>query len=431
METRRRTTITQRIDEEIVSPGQALLFEQYRIVRRTWYWVLLIAVLVTAGVFFYVSEFVEPEYLAVAELVPPRKTSTPLDNLLGDVASGLKSMSISKIIGRKGDESGYTAFSILSSTPILDSLIDRYDLYEVYDIPRNRPDLMLGALADQIEFESEMEGPMFVSVYDTDPERAASMANDAVIFANNLLYDLNRRETRPITSFIADRYSELKAQQSDLSRRLESVMQKTNIYEPEAQITASASALIEARVEESTQRAALEVLKRLVGPDDPQVAEQQALLAASEAERRRLEAGGAGVGPSVGGMPSALMEYARIRQDYEVNAQMLALIEPMYEQSRYDETRDIKQLIVLREATPPPVKARPSRGLAVASAFLGTIILSYLVIALMAFFRSFNQRYRTYREVQEHPLDRPVDQLGAGDARLPAEVESDGRGEGV
>ncbi len=429
METRRRTTITQRIDEEIVSPGQALLFEQYRIVRRTWYWVLLAAVLVTVGVYLYVSEYVEPEFLATTELVPPRKTSTPLDNLLGDVASGLKSMSISKIIGRKGDESGYTAFSILSSTPILDSLVKKYDLYSVYDVPRNRPDLMLDILSDKVGFESEMEGPMFVSVYDTDPERAAAMANDAVRFANNLLYDLNRRETEPITTFISRRYNELKADQADLSRRLEAVMQKTNIYEPEAQITATSSALIEARVQESTQRAALEVLERLVGEDDPQVIEQRTLLAASVAERQRLERGGAGIGPSVGGMPAGLMEYARVRQDYEVNAQMMALVEPMYEQSLYDETRNIKQLLILREATPPAIKARPSRGLAVASAFLGTIILSYLVIALLAFFRSFRSRYDSYQEIIEAPLDRSVDRIDISDAHDSPEVDRRESGE--
>lgn len=411
MEARRRTTITQRIDEELVPPGQALLFEQYRILRKSWYWVLIASLLVTAGIYFYVSEFVEPEFLAVAEIVPPRKTSTPLDNLLGDVASGLKSISISKIIGRKGDESGYSAFSILTSTPVLDSLVEKHDLYTVYEIPRDRPDLMLGALSGNIEYETTLEGPMSVSVYDTDPERAAAMANDAVRFANRLLFVLNKRETEPITRFIEERYADLQREQTELSGRLEAVMKRTNIYEPEAQLPATSTALVEARVEESSQRAMLGVLERSLGEDDPQVIELRTLLQETVRQREKLERGGAGVGPGVGSMPAALLEYARLRQDYEVNAQVLALIEPMYEQTRFDENRNIPQLIFLHEASPPPIKARPSRGLAAISGFVGTIILSYILIALVAFLRSFNARYRSYQEVTEQMLTQSDSRL--------------------
>jgi capsule polysaccharide export protein KpsE/RkpR len=227
------------------------------------------------------------------------------------------------------------------------------------------------------------------------------MANDLIRFTNNLLWDLNRRETESITSFVSRRYTELQTQQSDLSRRLEDLMKRTNIYDPESQLPATSQALIEARVNESTQRATLAMLEQVVGADDPKVVQQRALLQESVAERKRLEQGGSGVGPSVTGMPSALMEYARLRQDYEVNAQLLALIEPMYEQTRFDEERDIPQLIMLREALPPPVKARPRKGLAIVSAFVGTLILGYLVIALVAFLRSFARRYEVYREVVE------------------------------
>ena len=405
METRQTTTITREVSQRLVPPGQALLFEQYRLVRRTWLWIVLAAVIVTAGVWYYISEHVQPEFMATAEVVPPRKSSTPLDNLLGDAASGLKSLSLSKLMGRKSEESGYTTFAILSSATILDSLITRYELHEVYGIPTTRRDLMVGALAANVEFEVSEEGPIFVSVYDTDPERAAEMANDIVRFTNNLLWDLNSRETGAISDFISRRFSELKAEQSDLSRRLEELMKRTNIYEPEAQVTATSQALIEARVNESAQRAALSMLEEVLGPDDPQVKQQRALLQESIAERKRLEEGGTGVGPSVQGMPSALMEYARLRQDYEVNAQLLALIEPMYEQTRFDEDRNIPQLLVLREAIPPAVKARPRRGLAVISAFVGTLILGYLIIAIIAFSRSFSRRYQVYRQVVDSRTD--------------------------
>ena len=91
-------------------------------------------------------------------------------------------------------------------------------------------------------------------------------------------------------------------------------MKRSNISEPEAQHTATSQALIEARVNESAQRAALSMLEEVLGPDDPQVKQQRALLQESIAERKRLEEGGTGVGPSVQGMSSALMEYDRLQE---------------------------------------------------------------------------------------------------------------------
>src|SRR5687767_1041316 len=73
--------------------GQVILFEQYRLLRRTWWWVLLVAVIAAVGAFLYVTHVVTPEYAATAVVVPPRKSGTPLDNLLGDVAAGFKGLS--------------------------------------------------------------------------------------------------------------------------------------------------------------------------------------------------------------------------------------------------------------------------------------------------------------------------------------------------
>ncbi|MCE2502603.1 MAG: hypothetical protein J4G05_00855 [Chlorobi bacterium] len=397
------TTSIQRHDpaesmEGPLPPGQIILFEQYRLLRRTWWWVLILALIVSAGVWYYVNNHVTPEFRATAVSVPPRKSGTPLDNLLGDFSSGLKSISISKLIGRKSSESGYTTFSILTSDAIKDSLIDAYDLYQVYEIPEGRRDLVYGALDGHLELENDLEGPIIVSIYDTDPERAANMANDLIRFTNSMLVELNRVETEPISQFIAGRYEELQKNHDEVAAKMREFMHRTNIYEPESQLTATATALIEARVHESTQRALVNMLEHMLGADDPAVTQQKALLKQYQREQKRLEAGRAGVGPSVSSLPEGLIEYAKLRQDYEVSAELMAIVEPMYQQTLFDEQRDIPQLLFVHEATPPAVKARPKPSLALLSAFFGTLLISYVIIAFTAFFRSFNRRYRVYRQ---------------------------------
>ncbi|MCB0711543.1 MAG: hypothetical protein KDD67_04345 [Ignavibacteriae bacterium] len=385
-------------------PGQIILFEQYRLIRRTWWWVLLLAILVSAATWYYVTWNIEPEFMATAVSVPPRKSGTPLDNLIGDVGGGLKSFSLSKLIGKRGVESGYTTFSVMTSDAVKDSLVAKYNLYDLYEVPRSDYPKVLGELDSRMEFENDLEGPISVSIYDTDPERAASMANDVIRYTNGFLQELNRQETEPITKFIEKRYDQLKAEQGSLAAKMQEYMARTSIYEPESQLSATATALIEARVNESSQRAVVNMMEQMLGADDPGVAQQKTMLRELEAERRRLEGGTAGVGPSVNALPSALVEYAKLKQDYEVNAQLVAIVEPMYQQTIFDEQRDIPQLLFLHEATPPVKKARPRRSIALASAFLGTIIISYLMIAFVAWSRSLNERYRAYRKIVDQEV---------------------------
>ncbi len=391
-----------------IPQGQVVLFEQYGILRRTWWWVLLIAVAVTGAVWFYVSNYVPVEYMATTVTVPPRKTGTPLDNLLGDLSTGMKSLGLSRLIGKGAGSSGYSNMAILSSTPIKDSLIAKYKLDQVYDIPLSRRDLIYGKLEGNIEFDEDLEGPITISLYDTDPERAAAMANVMVNFTNAMLLDLNRKETEPISQFMERRFTQLQKEQEDLAKEMAAYMGRTSIYDPESQLPATATALIEMRAKESAQRSLVNVLQEILGDDDPGVQQQQQVLAQLERERQRMEGGGDGIGPSTGKLPAALMEYARLRQAYEVNAQTLLILEPMYQQTKFDEGRDIPALLFLSEATPPPVKARPRKGLILLSAFAGSIIVSYIVIALLAYFRSFSFRYRQYKRVVEGDKRLPV-----------------------
>lgn len=384
-----------------IPQGQVVLFEQFGILRRTWWWVLLIAFVVTGTVWFYVSNYVPVEYMATAVAVPPRKSGTPLDNLLGDISSGMKSLGLSRLIGKGSGSSGYSNMAVISSAPIKDSLIARYDLAEVYEISPDRRDLIYAKLEGNMEFDEDLEGPITVSVFDTDPERAAAMTNDVVNFTNAMLQELNRQETEPITQFMEKRYEQLRDDQKRIGEELASYMRRTSIYDPESQLPATATALIEMRAKESAQRSLVNVLKELLGEADPDVIQQQQVLSQLERERARMEGGGSGIGPSTGALPAALMEYARLRQGYEVNAQTLLILEPMYQQTKFDEARDIPALLFLSRATPPPIKARPKRGLILLSAFVGSIIVSYIVIVLLAYFRSFSFRYRQYRRVVE------------------------------
>ena len=80
--------------------GEQILFEQYSIILKTWKLVLLISVLSTIATAYYVINVMPIEFMAQVVALPPNKSGTPLDNLLGGLSSSLKDFGLSKLVGK-------------------------------------------------------------------------------------------------------------------------------------------------------------------------------------------------------------------------------------------------------------------------------------------------------------------------------------------
>jgi hypothetical protein len=352
----------------------------------------------TAGMAYYAYYVVEPEFMASVVAVPPNKSGTPLDNLFGNIAASLKDAALGRLVGRSGSENGYTRTALLMSRSVQDSLIARYDLYRHYDIPKDRPDLMYGKITENIDIEPQNEGPITISVYDTDPKLAQKMASDIVGIANSISRELNRRESEPITQYVEQRYLQVKRMQDSLQLRLGGFMESTRLFAPEEQAAVISESVQKTEIEIGRQRARVQVLTEQLGPDDPQVLVEKTVLAQLEEQGRKFAAGNVGVLPGVklNSLPKSAVDYLDIKGNYEVNAKVLALLEPMYEQMKLEEVRNIPVLNILDAPFVPPTKARPKRALMVGGGFLGAFIACYLVIAIVSYFQNFNRRYRAY-----------------------------------
>lgn len=378
--------------------GQALLFEQYALFRRTWLWVLIVSVVATAAAGAYAVLVMKKEYKATIVAVPPNKAGSPLDNIIGGISASLKDFGLGKLVGGKSGESGYSRVAILFTRSIVDSLMTKYDLYSDYGIPRSRPDLLKSAIRDNIDIEINPEGPIDISVYDHDPKRAAAMATDIVRFADNKSRDLNMRETEPISRTIGKRYQQVLAERAKLTTELKQFMNANKIFDVEKQPALVGAALMEAEAEVRAQGYVVEAIASTLGEKDVRTIEARKMLRDMELKARQLAAGNGSVmqGINIANAPDAAVRGAQLQTEYEINAKMLAFLQPMYEQSVLDQDREIPILNVIDQAEVPLHKARPKYSVILAGAFLGSWIVCYIVIALISYGRSFNRRYRAY-----------------------------------
>ena len=398
--TRREEILIDRRVDGVPLEGQAILFEQYALLRRTWKWVLLVSLLVAAAAGAYVMMFVPKEYKAVIRVVPPNKSGSPLDNIIGGMTASLKDFGLGKLVGGKSGESGYSRVALMYSRSIVDSLINKYDLYADYDIERGRPDLLKEAVRANIDFEIDPEGPIDISIYDRYPKRAVDMVNDIVRFTDGLARDLNRRETEPISKTIGKRYEQVRADQERLTGQLKAFMQTNKLFDADKQMSIVGTALYEAERAVREQRVFVQTLAATLGEQDARTIEARKTLAQIEGEARKLAQGQGSIiqGPSMKSAPSAAVQGLQLQSAYEINAKVMALLQPMYEQSILDQQRDIPILHVVDQPDVPLWKSRPKYSIVIASAFIGSWIICYIVIAFLSYGKAFNRRYQAYAQ---------------------------------
>jgi tyrosine-protein kinase Etk/Wzc len=396
---RREEILIERRIDGVPLEGQAVLFEQFALFRRTWKWVLAVSLVCAAAAGAYAILVLPKEYRATIRVVPPNKSGSPLDNIIGGLSASLKDFGLGKLVGGKSGESGYSRVALVFSRSVVDSLIANFDLAKVYtEIEAGRPDLLRDAVRQNIDVEVDLEGPIDISIYDRDPQRATDMASAIVRYSDAIARDLNRRETEPISKTIGKRYNQVRDEQESLTTRLRAFMQKNKIFDVEKQPSLVGTALYEAEAEVRTQRILVESLAATLGEQDARVIEQRRVLRDVEAEARKLAAGEGSViqGMNLQNAPSAAVEGIRLQTAYEINAKVLALLQPMYEQSLLDQNREIPILHVVDAPSVPIKKSRPKYSLVIAGGFLGAWIVTYIVIALVAYGKAFNRRYRAY-----------------------------------
>ena len=98
---------------------------------------------------------------------------------------------------------------------------------------------------------------------------------------------------------------------------------------------------------------------------------------------------------SMENLPTRAMTYLRHYRDVEIYNKMLEFIIPLYEQSRFEEQKDIPLIQIIDKAVPPQKKAFPQRTLlSIVATIIILIIIALFIIAKEYFSLSDDPKIR-------------------------------------
>lgn len=330
--------------------------------------ILLTAVSIGVVAGILLAFLIPRQYLSVARVLPPKNSD--LLSGLGVVSSLVKSLPLG--VGKFGAGSeSYDYIALVRSRTVLESVIRKYDLINVYDITDGSMEKTVKELKGNLDIDWTDDNVLEIQVWDEDAERAADIANELVDLLNRRSYELQTQQARNAREFIETRLGQNRADLRASEDSLRAYQDRQQMIVPMDPGSANFSAMAELYVEKVKKEIELDILRNTAGVENP-------LYVQAKLEHSALL-------KNIEKLPTMGIASLRLYRELIIQQKIMEMIVPLYEQAKVDEHKDVPVAYVLDPAVPGERPDRPKRALVAGIVFLLTMIIGLAVIAWLEY----------------------------------------------
>ena len=372
------------------------LHRHWRVIRkRQWLVVGLFAVSVLTAM--VVSLLLPKYYESTATLLPPTESRDGMSglNLLAASKAAELGMALPGMPATKSD----IFVAMLKSRVMADAVVSRFDLKQVY-----RAKTMVDArkgLDAATKITVGREKVIRITVEDTDPARAAEIANFYCTNLDRLNQTVHITSASHNRAFIERRLAESQVSLVKAEEALKEfqTVNKTVAVETQSKAMIEAAAVLQGQI--TAQEVQLKVMSGYLSPDNPEMTRLRSALEELKKQLYVMESGTSGKGmlpgdrlhPAMITVPSLSLDYGRLVRELKVQETVYTLLTSQYEQAKLAEARDTPTVQVLDPAIPAERKSRPSIR---QNMMIAGVLALTLGIAL-ALFLEYRERMRAYQ----------------------------------
>lgn len=358
---------------------------------RKWY--ILKFALAVALVAAVISLLLPKRYTAMTVILPPQQAGSTgaLMSQLGSLGS-LASL-MGRDLGIKNPNDMYV--SMLKSETVEDAIVRRFNLVDLY-----RVKLISDArttLEKRCKIESNTkDGLIRISVEDSEPKRAADMANAFVDEFRSLSAKLAITEASQRRLFFEQQLVDAKNNLADAEEALKRTQLTTGLIQLDSQARATIETVANLRGQIAAREVQIRAMRSFATDENPDLMLAQQQLAAWRAQLARMGGGMSGASDDLllpkGQVPQAGLEYVRKYRDMKYRETIFELLAKQFEIAKLDEARQGTITQVVDPALRPERRSFPKRTL--------IVLISGLFGFFLALFRVL---------VDAHLQDRPDD----------------------
>ncbi len=372
-----------------------------------WRRLLIVNTLVAAVLTLLVMRLFFPNwFMATTSVMPPEKDSGSLGFAAGMLPSGLGSLLSGSGLALPGLASPSDLYAaILKSRTVSMAVIEKHGLKEIY-----KAELDTEALAKLHAHTSvivQAEGIINLSYEDTDPERAAAVANSLVEELNRVNQENLVSKARAMREFIEGRLNESIVDLTLAEETLEAFQKEHSAIALDEQVKAAINAIADLRGQLVMAEIEFGVMKKSLSPDNTRYKNQQFKIQQIRKQLERMEVGDTAFPDSsilnvpMSEAPELGLAYARLMRDLKIQETIFELLKQQYEQARIQEMRDTPTVQVLDVARVPEKKSRPMRTMFAAMAGVMSFGLTLFFVIILEFAQREKERNSlAYQRIQ-------------------------------
>ncbi len=368
--------------EAALTPARRAWVENITIVTRHKALILIVTAVVTIATGIYAFTQMPNYYKAKAVILPARKAGGVLDNISSGIASSLKDIGLSKLHG--GAEEGYSPLTLLTSRDVMEKLIRQFDFIRIY-----KDSTMAQALEDfsqNLDGEVGEEGNFIIAFEDTDPKRAAAVANAAIGAINEVNSRMAKEEAVHNLTYAEQRYKQNVADLDTAEVALTAFQRKYGVFSLPDQAKAEVTAIAELEQQKVIAQIQLRNAEQMFGSNSGEVATYKSTIEQITSKLGEMQAGldskvNSFVPTNI--MPDVAIQYLRLMREVEIQSKLKAFLLPSYEQSKLDENRNLYGFVTLDSAAVPAKKAGPKRSMLLLGAILGSGLITAIVVLVV------------------------------------------------
>ncbi len=244
-----------------------------------------------------------------------------------------------------------------------------------------------------------------MSVNASSPHKAAEMVNYLLQYLNETVIKLNVQKSRNNREFLGQRYDEIALKLSMAEDSLQKYQEQSGMLEAKEQlklVLGAYSELEEGLLEKQLQ---LSVLEQTLPEGSPMTEKFKVEYTLFKNELDKIKQSGKdnSVFLAFSSLPQKAKSYFRHFRDVEIYQKVLEFVLPLYEQSRFEEQKNIPVLQIIDHGSVPVKRAYPKRTLL---SLLFTVAITFLYIFYLItselFRSSTNAKILTIRNQLKH-----------------------------
>jgi tyrosine-protein kinase Etk/Wzc len=324
-------------------------------------------------------------YVGTTKILPPQQNQAGAAIMFGQLlgaAPGAPSL------GLKNPSDVYIA--MLQSRTVADAMIRRFDLRTLYGTAtmvdtRN-------ALAAASAIRAGRDGIITVEVADTEPKRAAMLANGYVEELDKFTQNLAVTDAGQRRIYFEKQLKLAKDNLADAEVALKKTQERTGMIRLDDQGRAVIEAIARLRGQIAGKEVQLVAMRSFATESNPDIILTQQELGGLRSELQKLEKKTGGRNGDIfvptGNVPELGLEYVRKLREVKYNETLFEVLARQFEMAKADEAKDNGVIQVIDRAVEPDRKSKPRRSfITMVAGFAGVVIAMVVVFLLEAWQR--------------------------------------------